>query len=49
MDMKNVLLNGVLQDDVYVRQPPGFKNAKYPDRVYKLLNASCGLKQSPQV
>jgi hypothetical protein len=47
MDMKNALLNGVIQDDVYVRQPPGFKNPKYSDRVYKLLNASYGLKQAP--
>jgi hypothetical protein len=49
MEMKNALLNGVIQDDVYVRQPTGFKNSKYSDRVYKLLNASYGLKQALQV
>jgi hypothetical protein len=33
---------------VFVRQPPGFKNPKYPNRVYKLLKALYGLKQAPQ-
>jgi hypothetical protein len=36
MDVKNVFLNGVIQEEVFVRQPPGFKNPKYPNRVYKL-------------
>jgi hypothetical protein len=31
---------------VYVRQPPGFKSPKYPDRVYKLSNTLYGLKQA---
>jgi hypothetical protein len=33
---------------VYVRQPPGFKSPKYPDRVYKLSKAFYRLKQAPQ-
>jgi hypothetical protein len=33
---------------VFVRQPPGFKNLKYPDRVYKFLKALYRLKQTPQ-
>jgi hypothetical protein len=33
MDMKNTFLNGVIQEKVYVRQPPGFENLKYPDSV----------------
>jgi hypothetical protein len=48
MDVKNDFLNGVIQEKVYVRQPPGFKNLKYPDRVYKLSKALYGLKQAPQ-
>jgi hypothetical protein len=24
MDMKSAFLNGIIQEDVYVRQPPGF-------------------------
>jgi hypothetical protein len=46
MGMKSAFLNGVIQEEVYVRQPPGFKNPKYPDRVYKLSKALYGLKQA---
>jgi hypothetical protein len=46
MDMKNVFLNSVIQEEVYVRQPPGFENPKYPDRVYKLSKALYELKQA---
>jgi hypothetical protein len=48
MDMKSAFLNGVIQEEVYVRQPLGFKSPKYPDRVYKLLKALYGLKQAPR-
>jgi hypothetical protein len=48
MDVKNVFLNGVIHEEVYVRQPPGFESLKYPDRVYKLLNALYWLKQAPR-
>jgi hypothetical protein len=44
MDVKNVFLNGVIQEEVFVRQPPGFENLKYPNRVYKFLKALYGLK-----
>jgi hypothetical protein len=45
MDVKSALLNGVIQEEVFVRQPPGFENHKYPNRVYKLSKALYGLKQ----
>jgi hypothetical protein len=48
MDVKNVFLNGVIQQEVYVRQPPYFENPKYPNRVYKLLSKHYGLKQAPR-
>jgi hypothetical protein len=32
---------------VFVRQPPGFENPKYHDRVYKLSKVLYGLKQAP--
>jgi hypothetical protein len=48
IDVKSAFLNGVIQEEVYVRQPPGFENPKYPNRVYKFLKALYGLKQAPR-
>jgi hypothetical protein len=46
MDVKSAFLNGVIQKEVFVRQPLGFENPKYPNRVYKLSKALYGLKQA---
>jgi hypothetical protein len=40
MDVKSAFLNGVIQEEVFVRQPPGFENPKYPNRVYGLKQAT---------
>jgi hypothetical protein len=48
MDAKSVFLNGVAQEEVFVKQPPGFENPKYHSRVYKLSKALYGLKQAPR-
>jgi hypothetical protein len=48
MDAKSAFLNGVLEEEVYVRQPLGFESEKYPHRVYKLRKVLYGLKQAPR-
>jgi hypothetical protein len=48
MDVKNIFLNSVIQEEVFVRLPPGFKNPKYPNRMYKLSKTLYGLKQAPR-
>jgi len=47
MDVKSAFLNGLLNKEVYVSQPPGFKDIEYLDHVYKLKRASYVLKQAP--
>jgi hypothetical protein len=29
IDVKNIFLNGVIQEEVFVREPPSFENPKY--------------------
>ncbi|KAH9763597.1 Integrase catalytic domain-containing protein [Citrus sinensis] len=48
MDVKSAFLNGYIMEEVYVKQPPGFENEKFPNHVYKLLKALYGLKQAPR-
>jgi hypothetical protein len=49
MDVKSPFLNGVIQEEVFVRQPPpDFENPKYPNRVYKLSKTLYGIKQAPR-
>ncbi|WVZ52358.1 hypothetical protein U9M48_003428 [Paspalum notatum var. saurae] len=47
MDVKSAFLNGFIEEEVYVRQPPGFESARFPDRVYR-RKALYGLKQAPR-
>jgi hypothetical protein len=46
MDVKSAFLNGVIQEKVFVKQPPGFENLKYLNCVYKLSKVLYGLKQA---
>jgi hypothetical protein len=45
MDVKSAFLNGTIKKEVYVEQPPNFKNEEHPNHVYKLHNTLYGLKQ----
>ena len=48
MDVKSAFLNGFIEDEVYIDQPPGFENFQFPKHVFKLTKALYGLKQAPK-
>nr|KAJ0203442.1 hypothetical protein LSAT_V11C500244710 [Lactuca sativa] len=48
MDVKSDFLNGELDTEVYLQQPPGFVNLTFPNHYYKLWKAVHGLKQAPR-
>ncbi|GJV84794.1 retrovirus-related pol polyprotein from transposon TNT 1-94 [Tanacetum coccineum] len=45
MDVKSSFLNGFINEEVYVAQPPRFIDFEKPDHVYKLKKDLYGLKQ----
>ncbi|GJU71287.1 putative ribonuclease H-like domain-containing protein [Tanacetum coccineum] len=48
MNMKSAFLYGKIDEEVYVSQPPGFIDPKYPKKVYKVVKALYGLHQAPR-
>nr|GEW29104.1 retrotransposon protein, putative, Ty1-copia subclass [Tanacetum cinerariifolium] len=46
MDVKTIFLNGYLNAEVYMEQPEGFVNPKYPNCVCKLKRSIYALKQA---
>ena len=48
MDVKSAFLNGYIEEEVYVHQPPGFESSKNPEYIFKLKKSLYGLKQAPR-
>ncbi|GJX46641.1 putative ribonuclease H-like domain-containing protein [Tanacetum coccineum] len=48
MDVKSDFLYRTIEEEVYVTQPPGFKDPDHPDKVYKVVKALYGLHQAPK-
>ena len=44
MDVKGAFIKGYLQEEVYVKKPPGLENLNLPNHVFKLNKALYGLK-----
>nr|GEU51350.1 hypothetical protein [Tanacetum cinerariifolium] len=48
IDVKSAFLYETTEEEVYVCQPPGFKDLDYPNKVYKVVKALYGLHQTPR-
>jgi Reverse transcriptase (RNA-dependent DNA polymerase) len=48
MDVKNVFLQGTLEEEVYMTLPPGHKRENMSNLVCRLNKSIYGLKQSPK-
>ncbi|GJW14149.1 putative ribonuclease H-like domain-containing protein [Tanacetum coccineum] len=48
MDVKSAFLYQKINEEVYVSQPLGFIDPKYPKKVYKVVKALYGLHQVPR-
>jgi hypothetical protein len=48
MDVKSTFLNGILEEQVYVENPPKYMIKRHEDKVYLLKKSLYGLKQAPR-
>ncbi|CAI0444864.1 unnamed protein product, partial [Linum tenue] len=47
-DVNNAFLQGPLQKEVFMVQPPGFTSTHFPSHVCRLKQAIYGLRQAPR-
>ncbi|GJV45366.1 retrovirus-related pol polyprotein from transposon TNT 1-94, partial [Tanacetum coccineum] len=48
IDVKSAFLNGFINEEVYVAQPPNFVDFEKPNHVFKLKKTFYGLKKAPK-
>ena len=48
MDVKSDFLNDFIEQEVYIKQPPGFEDHYLPNHVFKLKKNLYGLKHTPR-
>ncbi|GKC81344.1 putative ribonuclease H-like domain-containing protein, partial [Tanacetum coccineum] len=48
MDVKSAFLYCIIEEEVYVCQPPGFEDLEFPNKVYNVEKDLYGLHQAPR-